>query len=111
MLPFFSKPSCLSPLQARKSALQSGDLHEANLAELRIIAEMLSAQFGPVTVDEDQLSLALVTDGKSVLIDHKDAKVRTSLDKEPAGPRGHVILAGSIRPRATAWSVPALVGC
>lgn len=61
--------------KARRSALDSSDLHAACLAELRIVAEMLQAQFGPVQVDEASLTLVLQSDGRVATVDHREQRV------------------------------------
>jgi cleavage and polyadenylation specificity factor subunit 3 len=60
---------------ARRAAYKRDDYHSANVAELHILAEMLAAQFGPADVDDEELMIVVNTDGRKVVVDHRDKTV------------------------------------
>lgn len=66
--------------RARKSAYDSNDLCAANAAELRILAQLLGAQFGHVEVEEATLVLTVYSDGKEVRVDYREGTVTCEED-------------------------------
>lgn len=61
--------------RARLRAMQDGDWDGVMAAELRIAAALLSAQFGPATVDEARGTVSLSVDGTAIVVTQRSGKV------------------------------------
>jgi len=64
----------------RHKALQAGDMEAATRAELGLVSALMSTQFGPAQVDEEQSLVFVDVDGKHVIINGKSGQVQCADD-------------------------------